>query len=701
MVANRYHLATAYVAIRSNALAFHAAMGKVHATLVALQARLAALAAMVSKVWVIFRRFLFIGGGAFAIMTFQSARFEQSMARVGAITGAVGSEFESLRQKAMELGRTTQYTASQAAEAMSYFALAGFKSNEIIAAMPDTLNLAAAGQLSMGEAADIVAKIMKGMGLETHELSNAVDVLTAAFTGSNTTLPMLGDAFKMVGPIAKAAKIPLEQITAAIMTLSNAGMQATMAGTGLRGVIAKLSQEGKAIKKVFGELGVSIQNTEGGIRPLADIIEDVNTALRAQGKEAKLVSIAMNAFGLRAGPAFAELVQQGADSLRNTEKYLRGMGGVADRVAKRQLNTLIGSLKLLWSAIESAAIQIGDKFNPVLRGMTDALTSVISSFKGMSKQTADNIVTWSLFLPVLMGFMLLAPKIVAGILAICAMLKVLAVSLFATKFAIISVAGATSALVMATYALAALAALFLVAKIKGEDFNEMIHKQISRILGLKSAFDQLAETMDNQGDRLAIVEDATVAADRAWKHLRETAEETEERKEEEKKAKTIEDAVPELEVMDDAIKKMEAYADKQKKIRRDTQAAIAGEGWWGRQLREKFSQQDLQGQLRAANQEIAFADHNLTTLKAERDALAAAGEEKLGEGVAAPPKPGPTAGKWKAEYASFGEVQKMYQDKITPGEQRQIDELQGIRGGIDQVNENLEGMEGGGGGEWQ
>jgi TP901 family phage tail tape measure protein len=299
-----------------------------------------------------------------AVRTF--ADFEQRMARVNAITGATVREFRSLTDQARALGRTTSFTAAQAAEAMGNFAVAGFEVKEIMGAMQPTLDLAAAGQLDMATASDIVAKIMRGMGLEAGELTRVVDVLTRAFTTSNTNLQDLGEAFKFVGPIAKVAGVDVEATAAAIQVLSDAGMGASLAGTSLRRILSRLSGGTKATNDAFKKLGVAM-TLDGKVRPLADIIEDLSVAMDKLGMgAAQRTAFFIEAFGDRAGPGMAVLVERGATALRAFEADLRKAGGTAARIRDIQLNTLNGALTIMRSAFADAAITIGGSFRRAL-----------------------------------------------------------------------------------------------------------------------------------------------------------------------------------------------------------------------------------------------------------------------------------------------------------------------------------------------
>jgi TP901 family phage tail tape measure protein len=144
-----------------------------------------------------------------------AADFESAMSRVGALSGATEKDMSSLTQTAKDLGATTSFSASQAAEGMSYLAMAGYDTNEIIASMPGLLNAAAAGQTDLATTADITSNILSGFGLEAAETAKVADVLTKTFTSSNVDLSMLGETMKYVAPTAKAMGISLEETAAA------------------------------------------------------------------------------------------------------------------------------------------------------------------------------------------------------------------------------------------------------------------------------------------------------------------------------------------------------------------------------------------------------------------------------------------------------------------------------------------------------
>ena len=327
----------------------------------------------------------------FAASAVAFAGFEQSMARVKALTNANEGDFKRLSDEAKRLGEETVFSASQAADAMGYFALAGYDVEKILAAIGPTLNLAAAGQLDMAQSADIVAKIMSGMGIAATNVGYAVDVLTKAMTTANTDLPMLGEAMKYVGPIAKTAGIAFEEVTAAIQLLSNAGIQGEMAGTTLRGTILSLTSPSEQAREQLKQLGVEVNDSAGNMRSLTAIIGDLEKATASMGSGERL-DVLGRIFDARQAAGVAELVSQGAAKLNQFTQALQGAGGTAARIAAVQLDTLKGSAELLLSALEGVAIAVGEALVGPLRTLGTILTTVTNGLAGWAKENQSTVV---------------------------------------------------------------------------------------------------------------------------------------------------------------------------------------------------------------------------------------------------------------------------------------------------------------------
>lgn len=279
--------------------------------------------------------------------------FEASMNRVKAISGATGEEFTGLRDLAKDMGAKTQYSASQAAEAMGFLAMSGFKVKDITEALPGVLSLAAAGQLELAEAADLASNILSGYGLKAKDLGRINDILAKTFTSTNTDLRMLGDSFKYAGPVASSAGLQFEEVSAAIGLMGNAGIQGEMAGTALRGSISRLLKPTRAVSSALDRLGVEVVDSHGQMLPMVNIVRQLE---KAGANTADMMTI----FGLEAGPAMQALVSQGSGALADLTAELENSGGTAAKIAKTQMEGLNGSVDELSSAFEGLMIAIGD-----------------------------------------------------------------------------------------------------------------------------------------------------------------------------------------------------------------------------------------------------------------------------------------------------------------------------------------------------
>ena len=317
-----------------------------------------------------------LGGGIIAV----TANFEGSMNRVLGITQATGEEFDQLSKLARDLGETTQFSASQAADGMGFLAQAGFEVNEIMDALPGTLELAAAGQLSLAEAADLASNVLTGFGLEAEEIGRVNDVLAKAATTTNTNVRQLGEGFSFVAPVAAGLGVSVEEAGAAMGILSNAGIQATRAGTGLRRILTTLVNESD-------DLGISVTEADGSLRPFADIMED----LEATGLDtADMLEI----FGDRGGPAISALLAEGSDALRDLQSELENAGGTAADLAETQMQGLPGAFRELRSAIEGAAIGIGEAgLADLVENIADMITNAVREFNALDDDTKNLIVT--------------------------------------------------------------------------------------------------------------------------------------------------------------------------------------------------------------------------------------------------------------------------------------------------------------------
>ena len=315
------------------------------------------------------RAFAFTGlvaGVTAAVRTL--ATFEQSMSTVRAITGATQAQFMALREEASRLGATTRFTASQAAEGMTFLARAGFSVDQVLASVNDTLLLAQAGALDLGAAADIASNILTGFRLRADEAGRVVDVLALAANSSNTNVQQLGEAMKFVAPVAAGLGVSLEEATAAAGALSDAGLQASLAGTGLRRVLSELESPSEKTRQLLESMGL----TANDVRVSQVGLTKALTRLAKAGVD---TGLALEIFGDRGGPAF-EVLSSSIPKVVEMTGRLNNAEGTARRVADVMDDSLNGALLRVASAFESVILAFGDLGSTnVLTTSLDALAS--------------------------------------------------------------------------------------------------------------------------------------------------------------------------------------------------------------------------------------------------------------------------------------------------------------------------------------
>lgn len=329
--------------------------------------------------------------------------FEFQMARLSAIAGTLGREtgeqFKALESVARRLGGTTQFTAGQVSNGLRLLAQAGFTAQESIAAIPGTLNLAIAATTDLGTATTITANTIRGFNLEASDAGRVADILTATTQGSNTTIEALGEALKFVAPAAASANQSIESMSAAIGTLSDAGLKGTLAGTGLRRVIVGLLNPTKAARDAFARLGLDVKDLDPRLRSLDSIFEDLNT----NGFGA---SEAFEAFGLRGGPA-ALVLSNLLGNFRELNKEITESEGIAQAFADRINDTLRGSILRLKSAYEEFLISQGGLAKgfrdgvDVVRQTIEALNGTLNPLEEGAKAANQYAVVLKRLLPVL------------------------------------------------------------------------------------------------------------------------------------------------------------------------------------------------------------------------------------------------------------------------------------------------------------
>lgn len=292
--------------------------------------------------------------------------FEDKVSAVAAVTGASANDLDQLRAKAKELGATTSFSASQVAEAMGFLGMAGFKTEQILQSIPDLLNLARAGMIELGPAADIASDVGSAFGLSADQIGRVADVMAKTASSANTNIEMLGETFKYSAPLAAAAGQEIETTAAAAGQLGNNGIKASMAGTDLALILKTLADP--AARKNIEELGVAVIDDAGNVRNLVDVMADLDKALVGMTSADRLAFMA-STFSRAAKSA--QILSSQSDQLRELENTIRGSGGAAAEMATTMDDNVGGKIRAMLSALEGSMIQLGETLTPALKPLID------------------------------------------------------------------------------------------------------------------------------------------------------------------------------------------------------------------------------------------------------------------------------------------------------------------------------------------
>ena len=309
-------------------------------------------------------------GSALSSSVTTAAGFQQQMAGVAAIMGSSGAELEAMSSAAREAGASTQFSASQAAEALSYMAGAGWDSQQATAGLKDTLTMAAAGGMDLASAGDLMTNTIAQFNLEATNSGQVANTLAAGAAETNTNIAQLGGGLKEVGATAAAFGMSLESTTAALGALSNAGIKGAEGGTALRGILAGLASQSKPAAEALAELGISAEQINPATVGVADAMELLN-------EKGMTATQALKIFG-RENVSAATYLAAHASSLDGLETSITGTSK-ATEMAAIQTDTYLGALGEFSSAVEEAQITVGTLLLPTLTDLTKVFTGLINA----------------------------------------------------------------------------------------------------------------------------------------------------------------------------------------------------------------------------------------------------------------------------------------------------------------------------------
>lgn len=306
-----------------------------------------------------------------------STEFEHGMSGVGAIANASAEEMDLLTDKAKQIGATTVFTAGQASEALQYMALAGWSAEEMLQGVDGVINLAAASGENLATVSDIVTDALTAFGLKAEDSGHFVDVLAKTAASSNTTVTMLGEAFKYAAPLAGAMGYSVEDVAVAMGLMANQGIKGSQAGTAMRTMFTKLAGDITLTSDAFGKVTISSANADGSMKPLSESLDILRFYFNQMTEAEKLANAEAVAgkYAMSGLTAIMNSTQSDFDSLTRT---ISDCTGAASKMADVRMDNLQGQVTLMESAFDALKISVGDDLNPALRDLakegTDALT---------------------------------------------------------------------------------------------------------------------------------------------------------------------------------------------------------------------------------------------------------------------------------------------------------------------------------------
>lgn len=339
--------------------------------------------------------------------------FEKQMSSVKAISGATGSEFDALRDKAVELGASTTFSASEVAEAMTEMAKAGWSSQQIIDGMGGVLDAAAASGEELASVGTIVADAITTFGLSASESTRVADLLTQSANAGTISVSDLGEAFKYIGPVANTMGFSIEDVTTAITALSTAGIKGSQAGTTLRSMFARMVKPTDDVAAAMDELGITLADSEGNFYSMNDILEQMRSKFSKLTPEQQTyyATVLAGQEGMSGLTTLLGMTQEEYDKIADS---MENATGVAAETAEVMQDNLAGAVEQLGGALESAGIVIGNRLTPYIRDLAEWITSLIEKFNNMDESTQDMIVRFGLIAAAVGPVMLILSKL-AGV----------------------------------------------------------------------------------------------------------------------------------------------------------------------------------------------------------------------------------------------------------------------------------------------
>jgi len=430
-----------------------------------------------------------VGLGTVAVNT--TATFDSSMSKVQAISGAVGDDFDRLREKAKEMGAKTKFSASEAADAFTYMAMAGWKTEDMLDGIEGIMSLAAASGEDLAATSDIVTDALTAFGLTAKDSAHFADVLAAASNSANTNVSMLGESFKYVAPVAGALGYTAEDTSIALGLMANSGIKASQAGTALRTILTNMADPTDTVASAMEILNVSLTDSEGNMKSLREIMEDLKVGF-GNLSEAESAQVASMLAGKEGMSGLLAIVNSSETDFNKLAEAIDNADGTAENMANTMLDNLNGQLTILKSALEGAAIAFGDLLMPLIRDLVSLLQGAVDWVNNLTEAQKETIVRIAEVAAVVGPVLLILGKVVKSITSIISIVNKAKTVILAIKPVITALMATLKAnpIGLVITAIAALVAAFTYLWNNCESFRQF---WINLWEGIKSTFSSVVE----------------------------------------------------------------------------------------------------------------------------------------------------------------------------------------------------------------
>lgn len=353
-----------------------------------------------------------LGVGAVAVKT--AADYESAMSNVKAITGATGEDFKTLTQLGKDLGASTAWSAQECAQAMQYTGMAGWTAKENVEGLKGILDLASASGTDLAATSDIMTDAISAFGYKAADSAIFADTMTKACTSANVSVETLGESYKYCGAICGTMGYSIDEITTSLAVMGNQGIKGSQAGTTLKNAISNMAAPTKNMKAAMDDLGISITNQDGSMKSWGDVIKNLQGSFKGLTQDQQ-AAYAKQLFGKESMAGMLAIINTSTSEYNSLAESIKNSGGAADDAAKTQLDNLNGQLTLLKSALEGAAITIGDKLLPYIKGAVTWVQKATDWFNNLSDSQVNMIMKIAGIAAAIGPTLLIFGKLVTGV----------------------------------------------------------------------------------------------------------------------------------------------------------------------------------------------------------------------------------------------------------------------------------------------